>query len=94
MHGFLPYLYIEAPRQDFGPEECESLRIILEVASQHLPGLACSATVCANLCRPAQASVTMIANANSSATDTVSAIFHRGYWRRGKRTACLSASLG
>jgi len=30
VHGFLPYLYVEAPRQDFGPEDCESLRLILE----------------------------------------------------------------
>lgn len=32
MHGFLPYLYIEAPTRDFGPEDCESLRCTLNVS--------------------------------------------------------------
>lgn len=32
VHGFLPYLYIEAPTRDFGPEDCESLRCALNVS--------------------------------------------------------------
>jgi hypothetical protein len=35
VHGFLPYLYIEAPMRDFGPEDCESLRCTLNVGALH-----------------------------------------------------------
>lgn len=33
VHGFLPYLYIEAPTQGFNPEDCDSLRCALNVSS-------------------------------------------------------------
>jgi hypothetical protein len=36
VHGFLPYLYIEAPMRDFGPEDCESLRCTLNVGGTAL----------------------------------------------------------
>lgn len=26
VHGFEPYIYVEAPTRDFGPDDCESLR--------------------------------------------------------------------
>ena len=26
VHGFEPYIYVEAPTRDFGPDDCETLR--------------------------------------------------------------------